>query len=203
MLQISFQSLLSADSNLLRKIVLFFLGIFISIISFLIIFSIKYSSYQYQWNEQFNFIVLIKSISYCLIVAIIEEYFFRYLFLRKWIKDSKKKFSKNVIYLGIMSSLIFGFLHLDLAEFPKLQIYLTLSGLSYFFGTFRFRTIFISIGMHFSWNLIQGVIFPFEGSGSDLLSLLSIDSSLIIKPETNNFILLSISIEFLLIYFFY
>lgn len=55
--------------------------------------------------------------------------------------------------------------------------------------------------MHFSWNFIQGAIFPFSGSGSNIISLLAIDSNSNIKPEANNFVLLSVTIEFLIIYF--
>ena len=199
--QVKYQTLLSIYLISRKKIILFFIGILISIISFMIIFCIEYTSFHYYWNDDFNFNSLIRAISYCLAVAIIEELLFRYLFLRKWIKDNKKVFTKKVIYLGVLSSLIFGFLHLDFSVFPKLQIYITLAGLSLFYATYQFRTTLISIGMHFSWNFIQGAVFPFEGSGSNIVSLLTINNDLNIKPEVNDFVLLSIAIQFLLIYF--
>ncbi len=187
------------DNQGLKHFILFICGIIISIISFGTLFLIEYSQLNYQINENLSLRSISKSISYCFLVACFEEFLFRYLFLKRWLQDSKKSYSINVIYLGIISSLIFGFLHLELSLFPKLQIYLALSAISLFYGVYKLRSIWIAIGMHFSWNLIEGVIFPFQGSGSNIESLFILKTKLNIWPENSNYMILSVFFELLIL----
>jgi membrane protease YdiL (CAAX protease family) len=179
---------------------LFFGGCVISIFSFLTIFLIEYSEMVYTFNTTAALFNILKSTAYCVFVAIIEEFIFRYLFLKKWIKDKERKFTVSVVYLGLFSSTIFGFLHFNMELFPLMQINLVLSGISMFIATYMFRSISIAIGMHFSWNFIQGVVFPFEGSGSHLSTILSTERIQKVFPEASPFMIFSFIVEILLIW---
>lgn len=181
----------------------FLLGCLISTLSFFALFFIAYSNEVYFFNSSINFVDIFESAVYCAFIAIVEEFLFRYLFLKKWIKDKKKKLTNRVFYLGLMSSILFGFLHFNLDEFPLMQINLMLSGISLFFATYLFRDISIAVGMHFSWNLIQGVIFPFEGSGANINSLLVFENEVNIIPEASPFMFTSFFVEIIFIWTFY
>jgi len=86
-----------------------------------------------------------------------------------------------------------------LDAFPLFQINITLSGISMFYAAFRFRMISIAIGMHFSWNFIQGVIFPFQGSGSGLESVFIMENKAMMYPEGSSYIVIAVLLEILLI----
>lgn len=182
---------------------LFLLGCIISVVSFGSLFLIEYSQETYYFNGSIQLFDFLKSTAYCLFIAILEEILFRYLFLKKWIRDKEKTFSKSVIYLGLISSFIFGFMHLNLDEYPLMQINLTFAGMSLFLATYLFRNISLAIGMHFSWNFIQGVIFPFEGSGSGLSSLLLMQNTYSIIPEASSYFIITTIFEVLLIILIY
>ena len=68
-----------------------------------------------------------------------------------------------------------------------------------FYAAFRFRMISIAIGMHFSWNFIQGVIFPFQGSGSDLESFFIMKNEAMVYPEVSSYIIVSVILEIIII----
>lgn len=180
---------------------LFILGCLISFFSFILILLIEYPLENFIVNELITLTTFFKGMFYCLFVALVEEFIFRYLFLKDWLRNKHKPFNKNVIYLGLLSSLIFGFLHLNLDAFPLLQINLTLSGISMFYATYKFRRINIAIGMHFFWNFIQGGIFPFEGSGSELESVFIVRNGAMMYPEASNFMVFAFLLEILLIKF--
>ena len=182
-----------------QGLLLFAYGSVISIISFLFIFALEYSTNNFSFNTSLSWIKILQATFYCLFVAIIEEYIFRYLFLKRWLTNKSKPFNKNVLLLGLISSLIFGFLHLKLDQFPFFQINITLSGISMFYAAFRFRMISIAIGMHFSWNFIQGVIFPFQGSGSDLESFFIMKNEAMVYPEVSSYIIVSVILEIIII----
>jgi hypothetical protein len=187
-----------------QNFLLFTYGCLISFFSFLLIFLIEYSQESFIVNSSISLTSLLKSIFYCLCIAIVEEYIFRYLFLKSWLKNKYKPFNKNVLYLGLISSLIFGFLHLKLDEFPLFQINITLSGLSMFYATYKFRNISIAIGMHFSWNFIQGVIFPFQGSGSNLENIFIMENNAkIYYPEGSSYFIFAFILEIILIILLY
>lgn len=58
--------------------------------------------------------------------------------------------------------------------------------------------------MHFSWNFIQGVIFPFQGSGSGLNSVYLIKGNDVdMWPEASHYIVLTFFIEIVLIWLLY
>ncbi len=186
--------------KLVNNLSLFLWGCLISAISFLSIFLIEYAHLSFSLSSNVHLVDISKGLLYCLSVAIIEEFIFRYLFLKKWIKDKTKPFSNNVLYLGVVSSLIFGFLHLNMNEFPLMQINLVLSGISLFYAAYVFRNIAIVVGMHFSWNFIQGVIFPFEGSGSNLNSILVMESKINLLPEASPFMIVTTIVEIILVW---
>ena len=185
--------------NSTQGLLVFGYGSLISIISFLFICVLEYSTNNFSFNISLSWIKILQATFYCLFVAIIEEYIFRYLFLKRWLTSKNKPFNKNVLYLGLISSLIFGFLHLKLDAFPLFQINITLSGISMFYAAFRFRMISIAIGMHFSWNFIQGVIFPFQGSGSGLESVFIMENKAMMYPEGSSYIVIAVLLEILLI----
>jgi len=182
-----------------QDFVFFAFGCLISLFSFLLIFIIEFSSENFFVNSSLSLTSFLKSTVYCLFVAIIEEFLLRYLFLKKWLKNKHQPFSKKVIYLGLISSLVFGFLHLNLEEFPLFQINSTLAGGGLFYATYKFRNISIAIGMHFFWNFIQGVIFPFQGSGSGLASVFVMENEAMVYPEGSSYIVFAVLLEILLI----
>ncbi len=184
------------------NITIFLGGCFISTLSFFILFLIEYSEETFVLNSSVSLIDSLRLTAYCLFIALVEEFVFRYLFLKKWIKHKQKKFTGRVVSLGLISSIIFGFLHLNLNEFPLMQINLVFSGISLFFATYLFRNVSIAIGMHFSWNFIQGVIFPFEGSGSEFDNILVLQSGVNINPEASQFMFVTFFVEIILIWAF-
>ncbi|PTN10442.1 CPBP family intramembrane glutamic endopeptidase [Mangrovibacterium marinum] len=184
----------------IRDLTLFFWGCLISVCSFLFIFLIEYAQETYIFNCNITFWAIVRAIGYCLSVALLEEFLFRFLFLKKWIMNKAKPFDRRVVYLGVGSSLLFGFLHLNLDEFPAMQINMALSGASLFFAAYVFRSLGIAVGMHFSWNIIQGVIFPFEGSGSNLDRLFVFrDASMRVFPEASQLYFVPFFVELILI----
>ncbi|MBD0405449.1 CPBP family intramembrane glutamic endopeptidase [Flammeovirga sp. EKP202] len=184
-------------------LLLFGLGVVISVFSFMLLFIAEYRDNEYLINSDLKYTSFFNSLFYCLFVAIVEEYLFRYLFLRKWIKDRDKSLNFRLLLLGFISSVVFGFLHLDLSLFPRLQLLISLAGISLFYAAYQFRSVYIAIGMHFSWNFIQGVIFPFEGSGSNIESVFVLGSTIEIMPEANLFVIFSILLEIILVTIFY
>ncbi|WP_044208709.1 CPBP family intramembrane glutamic endopeptidase [Flammeovirga sp. OC4] len=186
-----------------EDLLLFGLGVVISVFSFMLLFITEYRDNEYLINSDLKYTSFFNSLFYCLFVAIVEEYLFRYLFLRKWIKDQNKSLNFRLLLLGFISSVVFGFLHLDLSLFPRLQLLISLAGISLFYAAYQFRSVYIAIGMHFSWNFIQGVIFPFEGSGSNIESVFVLDSTIELMPEANLFVIFSILLEIILVTIFY
>lgn len=186
-----------------HNIKIFFVGCLISSFSFISLFLISYTENAYVFNSSINLIDIIKATFYCLIIALIEEFIFRYLFLKRWIKNTEKQFSSTVVYLGLISSMSFGFLHFNINEFPLMQINLFFSGISLFFAAFLYKNISITVGMHFSWNFIQGVIFPFEGSGSKLTSILVSQKAIHITPEASEYMFVAFLVEIILIWSFF
>ncbi len=178
---------------------LFTLGCIVALFSFLLVFFIEYSEETFHLNNSISLLKLFKSTVYCLCVAIIEEFVFRYLFLRKWLKDRYKPFHINLIYLCVISSVIFGFLHMAMDLFPIFQINLTLAGVSLFYATYKLRNISIAIGMHFFGNFIQGVVFPFQGSGSNLENIFVLESNAVFFPEASYYLCVSLLLEIVLI----
>lgn len=179
---------------------LFGYGCLISFFSFLLILILEYSQESYIVNSSISLLSILKSTVYCLSIAVIEEFLFRYLFLKRWLKNKHKPFNKNILYLGLTSSMVFGFLHLNLDEFPLFQLNIMFSGISMFYATYIFRNISIAIGMHFSWNFVQGVIFPFQGSGSNLESIFIMENNMMIFPEASCYMVITVLLEILLIW---
>ena len=176
------------------------MGCLISSFSFSSLFLFVYFEEVYVFNSSINLIDIIRATFYCLVVALIEEFIFRYLFLKRWITNKEKQFTPKVAYLGLISSMLFGFLHFNFNDFPLMQINLVFSGISLFFASFLYRNISIAVGMHFSWNFIQGVIFPFEGSGSKLKSILVSQNAIHITPEASKFMFITFLVEIILIW---
>lgn len=183
-----------------QSILFFALGCLVSGFSFLLIFIIEFTQEGFIINKEISLKGIFNSTVYCFFVALLEELVFRYLFLRKWIRNKYKPFSVSILYLGLISSLIFGFLHLKLDEFPLYQINITLSGISLFYATYKFRNISIAIGMHFSWNFIQGVIFSFSGSGTDLENLFIMENKIMTSPEESHYMVFAVMLEILLVW---
>ena len=68
-----------------------------------------------------------------------------------------------------------------------------------FYATYKFRNISIAIGMHFSWNFIQGIIFPFQGSGTGLESVFIMENQAMIYPEGSSYMVVSVILEIIII----
>jgi membrane protease YdiL (CAAX protease family) len=73
------------------------------------------------------------------------------------------------------------------------------AGISLFYATYKFRNISIAVGMHFSWNFLQGVVLPFQGSGQSVASYFILVGGKVIFPEASHFMFISILLEMLII----
>ena len=189
--------------NLKRALSLFGLGTVISLVSFSTLLLLDFSHYDYTWNTEVSALGLLWSVAYTLGIATIEELIFRYLFLRNYLKTGRSIDRVNLVSMALVSSALFGFLHFNPDYFPIHQISLTLSGLTMFLVTYRSKSILPAIGMHFSWNLVQGILFNFSGSGSQLESLLILENEVVLLPEASPYMVLIAMIEFTLIMFFF
>ncbi|AZQ64074.1 CPBP family intramembrane metalloprotease [Flammeovirga pectinis] len=181
----------------------FLIGCILACISFCIIISFEIDFKDIAINDTFNYSDLLKGARYSLFIAVAEELLFRYLPLRNYI-NLKKKFSlRKLTMIGVSTSLLFGILHLNFDQFPKLQILIFISAISLFLATIWSKSISTAIGMHWSWNLIQGVIFNFEGSGKSLKAMLLTEVDHTFLPEMSNLIILTTLFEIVILYLIY
>ncbi|NHE58630.1 CPBP family intramembrane glutamic endopeptidase [Cyclobacterium plantarum] len=100
--------------------------------------------------------------------AILEEFIFRILFFTSLIH-----YIVNRNVLIILSALIFCLYH-----FPANSILFVsyfLAGIMYGYSFVKFQSILIPIGLHFSWNFVQGAMFGYPVSGDYSVGFLNIN----------------------------
>lgn len=114
-----------------------------------------------------NYKIIFSQIPKYLSIAIVEEFIFRILL-----------FASLIHYISNKNALIFSTSVLfSLYHFPTNGIYFVsyfLAGIMYGYSFVKFQSIFIPIGIHFSWNFVQGAIFGFPVSGMESDGLLNI-----------------------------
>jgi membrane protease YdiL (CAAX protease family) len=104
-----------------------------------------------------------------MLIAVYEEFLFRGFILQMVAKSSK-------IFWGMLvSSIAFGLAHANnpgggLA--PVLGIFA--AGLLFGWAAVRTKTLWLCIGLHFGWNLFEGLIFGFPTSGLMLPAVLTL-----------------------------
>lgn len=110
-------------------------------------------------------------------VAIAEEVIFRGYVL--W--NLRQRFSDWTSIL--LSSLLFSLLHLFNDHFSMMGfVNIFLAGILYAVVFIRTRSILYAIGLHWSWNFVQGPVFGFAVSGHRELGVFSVE------PLSNDFL---------------
>jgi len=147
-----------------KIILLFFIFIFL-LFSLFTVINFYYNLIEIQYNNKIN--LLLGNVFSKLSSAILEEFIFRLLIFCSLIE-----FLKNKTIIVLITSVIFSFFHIP--ENSLLFLSYTLGGIMYGYSFLKFKSIIIPIGIHFSWNYIQGIIFGYPVSGSTSEGLLSL-----------------------------
>ena len=140
--------------------------IYILILFYFIILINIYNDYIFL-NFTNNYKRTFSQIPKYLSLAIVEELIFRILLFASLIH-----YISNKNTLIFFTSVLFSLYH-----FPTNGIYFTsyfFAGIIYGYSFVKFQSILIPIGIHFSWNFIQGAIFGFPVSGIESEGLLNI-----------------------------
>jgi len=114
---------------------------------------------KWKINQPVNFFLLQKAVGYYLIAALTEELVFRGFFLYVLVKAIKTENAK------IISAVCFGFYHWFSYEMfgagiiPMLYVFIVtgLAGYVWAGAFIKSGTIWLPLGMHFSWNMIQSL----------------------------------------------
>ncbi|WP_438422924.1 lysostaphin resistance A-like protein [Aquimarina macrocephali] len=168
----------------------FFVGCAFSLLQLSLFFLIMYLTgnlkivdYFTTQSSDFTFIEGFLSEVFSLIIGTsVEEIFFRaFLFyiLYEVLRNVKKDPAKRAILVLFIISIVFGIAHMDNegATFVS-TINLGLYGIILCLPFLITGRLGMSTGMHFSWNLVQGVFFGFAVSGnSTKVSIISVDVS--------------------------
>lgn len=102
-------------------------------------------------------------VTFFIFIAFVEEFTFR-MFIFSYFKKRMKPIA--AIFL---TSVLFGFYHLNTPEITALAIFnLFLIGVLFNFAYATTNSIYIPVMMHFVWNLLQGPILGFDVSGLEL-----------------------------------
>ena len=147
-----------------------------------------------------------------LTVGIFEEFVFRaflFFIFYEMLKSFKLTPKFSVIVSCVFNSLIFGILHLENDGATWLSaLNLSIDASTLILPFLLTGRLGMSIGMHFSWNFVQGAIFGFANSGEDVkASILKIALSNHpitggeFGPEGSTILLVLSTISFLFIYF--
>lgn len=82
----------------------------------------------------------------------------------------------NTFWAVIISSAIFGLLHVDNPGAGWVAVVgITAAGLMFAYGYLRTRSLWLAIGLHIGWNFFEGVVFGFPVSGLETARFLEIE----------------------------
>ena len=117
-----------------------------------------------------------------LLVGIFEELIsrvFLFFIIYEMLKSLKVPSTTSIIASCILNSLVFGILHLDNVNSTWLSAFnLVIDASTLCIPFLLTGRLGMSIGMHFSWNFVQGAVFGFANSGTDVrASILEIQLS--------------------------
>lgn len=105
-------------------------------------------------------------------MAFAEELAFRAFFIAGLIFLTRSPFAAVLV-----SSLLFGFAHLNNSNATTLSVTSTvLGGVMYAVPLIWAKRIWFSVGLHFGWNWFQGVLFGMPMSGTNFNAILRFDS---------------------------
>ncbi len=142
-------------------------GVLLSLIFvfYLIMGWIKISSW-WQPEQQPAYNVLLDAFLELLTLGVgawVEEIVFRgYIF------QALKESLNNYCFAIIISSAFFGYIHtLGHEPFWGILISTSVTGVFLALGRYFTQSLWLSIGLHFGWNVFQGIIFGFKVSGND------------------------------------
>jgi len=141
------------------KIIDFIFMVFLSGISFIIIFSINKTFDNITVVSVNNIFNSLLKIPEEFIIAFGEEFFIRVLVFIGLLKLYDNKWVALVI-----SSLIFSLLHNSESGLSIISFFV--AGIMYGMAFLRFENIWAPVGLHFGWNYFQGTIFGFPISGN-------------------------------------
>ena len=91
--------------------------------------------------------------------AILEEFIFRVLLFYSLIE-----FIRNKATIVLAVSILFSFFHMPETMLAFLSYFL--GGVMYGYSYLKFQNILVPIGIHFSWNYIQGAVFGYPVTGN-------------------------------------
>lgn len=144
------------SKKIIRTLLLFFgtmLLLFSSLTYLNIIFGLV------EITKSGNFYAVVRKIIPNLSTAILEEFFFRLLLF-----GSLVEFLKNRMYVVVIASILFASFHMPETILSALSYFL--GGIMYGYAYLKFKNILVPIGIHFSWNFIQGTIFGYPVTGT-------------------------------------
>lgn len=151
------------SSNIL-KIDLLFFAIILSL--FALLTTINYLK-GYVLNLSFiPSASVILNVPTFLLAATLEEMLFRALLFASLIHYVN---NKNMLIL--LTSILFALYH-----FPNNVLHFTsylLGGIMYGYAFVKFQSLLVPIGIHFSWNYVQGALFGYPVSGHEFQGLIS------------------------------
>jgi len=152
----------------------FLKGLLISVVTITLVFLFFYLNNnivvkEIVWNFKVFFEITIK----LLLLAIIEEIFFR-SFLITGLKTVKVK--NKFIY--VIAAIIFGVVHISNPHYTVISfISASLGGVMYTYAFIYAGNIWAPLGIHFGWNYIQSYLYGFTTSGIEFNSILKIEIS--------------------------
>ncbi len=148
-----------------------FIGFLIGAIAFTLLFLTYYL---------LNFVV-VKSFSCSsqfLIVAlqILGLVIFEEIVSRSFFINGLKLFIKSEYLIILITAIFFSFAHLLNNGVTLISsISTVIGGIMYAYAFVKTRNIWLPVGLHFSWNFVQGVIYGFNVSGYSFNSILAVD----------------------------
>jgi membrane protease YdiL (CAAX protease family) len=160
-----------------KRMLYFFIGfLLVSVLCLLTLFiESLICSIKWKINQPIDFFLLRRAIGYYFIAALTEELVFRGFLLYVLAKTIKVQNAK------IISAVCFGFYHLFSYEMfgagiiPMAYIFIItgLAGYVWSCGYIKSGTIWLALGMHFSWNMIQSLFSGKTPYGSILYNQIS------------------------------
>lgn len=147
-----------------------FVGLVIGTVAFTLLFLIYYLlNFLVVKSISLNFQILTVAL-HLLGLVIFEEIVSRSFFI-----NGLKLFIKSEYLIILITAIFFSFAHLlnNGATFIS-SISTVIGGIMYAYAFIKTKNIWLPIGLHFSWNFVQGVIYGFNVSGYSFNSILTI-----------------------------